>query len=42
MEKNLPSKISSLIVILVGGLLFIGGCIATVGYLGLPFVGYFE
>ena len=42
MDNTKPSKILALVSILVGGLLMMGGCAATVGYLGLPQIGFLE
>jgi RsiW-degrading membrane proteinase PrsW (M82 family) len=42
MEKNKSSTFITLLIILAGGLLTMGGIIATAGYLGLPLIGYFE
>jgi RsiW-degrading membrane proteinase PrsW (M82 family) len=42
MEPKSPSKASSIIITIVGGLLFLTGCIAIIGYLGLPIIGYFD
>jgi RsiW-degrading membrane proteinase PrsW (M82 family) len=38
MNASKPSKFLAILAVIVGGLLLLGGCSATAGYLGLPFV----
>jgi RsiW-degrading membrane proteinase PrsW (M82 family) len=42
MDTKSHFKVSSIIFIVVGGLLVVGGSIAVIGYLGLPLVRYFD